>query len=251
MDDIIGTPHDQLNYWEHQEQMDNCAVVAEMSIINQFGHNLTQDEANYISSSHGWYHPGGGTSPADIGNMMDLYNIPNHTVQNATLADLASELQAGHGVIVGVHSSELWDSGPLADLSHFLAKAFGLDNQYWNPADHAVVVTGIDVSDPDHPMVILNDSGHPDGAGAPYPLDQFMDAWENSGFYYTATNDALPGNNMDDFGLIDFGKWFAAVAATGATFAVTVSFDTALDAGIATFDYLDSFFADDTAIQMI
>lgn len=98
---IIGEPDRQLCYWEHQGKADNCAVVSEMSIINQFGYELTQDEANFISASHGWYHPGGGTAPDDIGQMMDMYNIPNHTCTNATVDNLARELQAGHGVIVG------------------------------------------------------------------------------------------------------------------------------------------------------
>ncbi|MBQ8015501.1 MAG: hypothetical protein IJ264_04865, partial [Clostridia bacterium] len=48
-------------------------------------------------------------------------------------------------------------------------------------ADHAVQVIGIDYSDPDNPMVILNDSGHPDGCGEMVPLDDFVDAWEDSG----------------------------------------------------------------------
>ena len=53
-------------------------------------------------------------------------------------------------------------------------------------------MTGFDVSDPDNPMVIVNDPGHPDGQGHAYPLDRFMDAWENSNFIMTATDDPLP-----------------------------------------------------------
>ena len=53
-------------------------------------------------------------------------------------------------------------------------------------------MTGFDVSDPDHPMVIVNDPGSPDGQGAAYPLDRFMDAWENSNFHMTATDNPLP-----------------------------------------------------------
>ena len=162
MDDyIIGTPDIQAGSWELQMQPDNCAVVAEMSLINQFGIGLTQEQADYISSSNGWYHPGGGTSPADIGNMMDMYGIPNHSVQNATLDDLARELQAGHGVIVGLDSDQLWDQGPLNDLKIALCKGLGLDSSQFMPADHAVVVTGIDASEPNNLMVILNDSGTP------------------------------------------------------------------------------------------
>ena len=52
MDDyIIGTPDIQAGSWELQMQPDNCAVVAEMSLINQFGYGLNQEQACYISSS--------------------------------------------------------------------------------------------------------------------------------------------------------------------------------------------------------
>ena len=45
-------------------------------------------------------------------------------------------------------------------------------------ADHAVEVIGFDYSDPNNPMVILNDSGTPDGCGELVPLDVFVNAWE-------------------------------------------------------------------------
>ena len=46
--------------------------------------------------------------------------------------------------------------------------------------NHAVQVIGIDYSDPDNPMVILNDSGHPDGCGLEVPMDTFLDAWDDA-----------------------------------------------------------------------
>ncbi len=205
-DDMIGNPDVQADFCETQIWDDNCAVVAETSIINQFHPdlNLDQETAAYISATNGWYQPGGGTSPDVIGNMMDSFGISSHTNTNATASDLAWELQQGHGIIVGVNSSELWETGPFAEIKHEICKAFGLDNQIWNPADHAVTVTGIDKSDPENPMVVINDSGVPDGAGVEYPLDKFIDAWENGGCYYVATDDPLPsmanvGSELESF----------------------------------------------------
>jgi hypothetical protein len=189
-DYFIGDPAAQMDDWIYQDA-DNCAVAAETSIINQFlTVDLTLDEAGYISSSSGWWQPGMGTNPDEIGNLMDVYNIPNHTVMGGSIEQLAWELEQGNGLIVGVNSAELWDEGILNTIKQFFLDAFGLDDI--NPADHAVVVTGIDVSNPDQPMVILNDSGTPNGAAAAYPLDQFVDAWQNSGFYYTATDIPIP-----------------------------------------------------------
>ncbi len=186
----IGDPAAQMDDWIMQDS-DNCAVAAETSIINHFtGDHLSLQDASYISIAHGWYQEGCGTDPSEIGNLMDLSGIPNHSVIDGNMDQLARELQQGHGVIVGVNSAELWDEGILNSIKQFFLDAFGLDDI--NPADHAVVVTGIDISDPDHPMVIINDSGMPNGAAVRYPLDQFQDAWENSGFYYTATDDPMP-----------------------------------------------------------
>jgi hypothetical protein len=188
---FIGDPASQMDDWIYQDAADNCAVAAETSIINQFlGEDMSLQDASYISAANGWYQPGMGTNPSEIGNLMDLAGIQNHTVMGATIEQLASELQNGHGVIVGVNSDELWDQGILHDIKQFFLDAFGLENV--NPADHAVTVTGIDVSDPNNPMVIINDSGMPNGAAVKYPLEQFTDAWQNSGFYYTATDIPIP-----------------------------------------------------------
>jgi hypothetical protein len=190
---FIGDPAAQMDNWMLQTEVDNCAVAAELSIINQFpGDDLSLDDATYISAANGWYMPGFGTDTGDIGKMMDLYGIPTHTVMGASIEELVSELQQGHGVIVGVNSAELWEAGMLSDVKQFFCDAFRLDTPEFNPADHAVVITGIDLSNPDCPMVMMNDSGIAGGAAASYPLDQFRDAWGNSGFYYTSTSVPIP-----------------------------------------------------------
>ena len=235
-DTIIGDPEDQSSYWEMQTEPDNCAVMAEMGIIHQFGMDITQDEANYISAENGWYNPGSGTSMNDIGNMMDLYGISNHSCHGASVADLARELQQGHGVIVGVNSDQLWEQGPLAEIWHAICKALGFDTPEFMPANHAITVTGIDVSDPANPMVIINDSGHPEGAAARYPMARFIDAWDNSGFYYTATDNPLPDNDMESISNLDFTEWLGIGAGVGAgigVFSVTGELTTAFETGVA------------------
>ena len=192
-DGMIGMPDVQVDFFDGQQSaLDNCAVNAEASLIRQFGYDLSETEASYISAEHGWYMPGAGTSPNDVGNIMGLYDIETHTVTDATVADLADELAHGHGVIVGVKADDLWDQGPLQEICNFIYDAVGLDNSVTRPADHAIVVTGIDISDANNPMVLINDSGVPDGGAHAYPLDRFMDAWENSDFQYTATDSVLP-----------------------------------------------------------
>ena len=74
-------------------------------------------------------------------------------------------------------SGELWNQDP------FWQDFFQSDG-----ADHAVVVTGLDMRDPENPLVYLNDPGDPNGAARPYPLEKFADAWKDSGEYYVATD---------------------------------------------------------------
>lgn len=241
-DAVIGCPDTQAEYWEVQHFSDNCATTAEGSIIKQFGYDYDQDQFAYISAANGWYTPGGGTSPEDVGNMMDLFDIPNHTVQNAGVDDLISELSQGHGVIVGVRSDQLWDQGLLSELKNFIVRKAGLDTAEWNPADHAIVVTGMDFSDPSSPMVFVNDSGDPSGQARAYPLDRFVDAWQNSDFYYTATNNPLPSMSQTMSAFASF-NWDDLVGG-GSCFTVQ-------PINVASSDAMDVNFLDEDFLRMI
>ena len=222
----IGDPEHQTPDWQEQGLPDNCAVAAQASIINQFNpdHPLTIADADYIAIANGWYHPGGGTSPEDVGKLFDVFHIPNHQVDHASVAQLAAELQQGHRVIVGVNSSELWNEGPLGEFWNWLINELGLNTADFNPADHAVSVTGINVTDPAHPTVVLNDPGDPHGAGIEYPLDRFTEAWHGSDFHYVATDAAPPAGFVPQFDvgtLVGVGTTLVS-AAQGADLATAV-----------------------------
>jgi len=215
MEFTIGDPHHQADYWQPQDLPDNCAVAAQTSILNQYlDHPISQDEANYVAIANGWYNPGQGTPQEDMGNLLQAYGVPVHSVDHASIEQIASELQQGHQVIVGVNSDQLWDQGPLADFWNWVIKEFGFDNSTFQPADHAVAVTGLDLSDIHNPKVVINDSGVPDGAGHTYPLDRFMNAWENSDFNYVATSMAPVGGGGPDFDIGHFLGWETTIAAT-------------------------------------
>ncbi len=238
MEHYIGDPQDQIPDWHHQELPNDCAVVAQMSIINQYvDHPITETQAVYDSMVNGWMTTGG-TDPSDVGNLLDLYGIPNHRVEGASVDQLIQELQAGHRVVVGVNSGELWDSGPMADLQNWLKDQLGLNGGAFNSADHAVDVIGVDVSDPAHPMVVLNDSGTPDGAGAEYPLDKFVDAWHGSDCFYVATDSAPPGGGRVDFDIFKY-LGLSAPAATDAGQALVASADVLTGNLINGFDWDD------------
>jgi hypothetical protein len=178
---LYGTPDHDALFWRHQTTDFTCAVQAQASIIHDFtGREIGECRAAVEATMHGWLTPHG-TSPDDVGRLLEQYGVPCHSASQATVGDLISELALGHKVIVGVHAGDLW----YPERPDVLALA-------GDHADHAIWVTGVDLSDPNRPMVIINDSGAPDGAGKAYDLRQFVDAWSDSGFFYVATDQAPP-----------------------------------------------------------
>lgn len=168
-DDIIGNPADSMDSWHWQEASDSCAVAAqEFALETLTGQEFDEADLRDLAEENGWYAPGGGTPIEDVGNILEHMGLNVNRSEGNDISDIEECLENGGQVIIGVDSDELW---------------FGENDDVFGPgmdADHAVQVIGIDRSDPDEPMVILNDSGVANGCGAMVPLDLFMDAWEDS-----------------------------------------------------------------------
>lgn len=174
---IIGNP---VNPFQ-QSYNDTCAIKSQQLILNEFGIAVTEDQLVEYSAQRGWYN-GNGTQMSDVGKLIAEAGIPCTQKSNATKFDLITELSCGHKVIVAVDSDELWDGG----LNTWFEDIFTGDTP-----DHALIVAGIDNTDPKNPMVILTDPGTGQPA-QPYPLDQFMDAWKDSGNYMVSTDIPTP-----------------------------------------------------------
>lgn len=215
-DAIIGTPGDASS-WVHQTTPFTCDVVSQQMILREFGVNTSEAQLTYEATAHGWL-TDRGTTPQDMAQLLELHGVHTHSEYNGSLDSLTSELAQGHKVIVAVDSNELWHSNsPLVELFH-------------SPRpDHAIVVTGLNMSDPSHPKVFVNDPGDPNGAGKSYALDQFLEAWSASGNTYVATDSAPPhladdavlGTNYDPtLGMyMDQGFWVSFLK--GLAFAAT------------------------------
>ena len=182
---VFGVTPQDVSLWPGQQQgMDTCAIRCQEFILRQFTGVVTSEAALVNESfAHGWYLPGQGTPPQFVGNLLEAHGIAVNRYANATVFNLVSELAQGHKVMVGVDSGELWRDNPLRE---WLEDYYRLDK-----ADHLVVVTGVDTSDPSHIRVIVNDPGTGQVA-ASYPLEQFADAWADSHFYLVATHDPAP-----------------------------------------------------------
>lgn len=179
---LINSVGDFTNPYQ-QTYPDTCAIKSQQLIMNDFGIPVTEDHCVQYSIENGWYSGDGtGTQCQDVGKLLADSGIPCTQRENANVYDLANELAQGHKVIVGVDSGELWDGNILDWLKDIFVG---------NTPDHALIVAGIDMSDPNNPMVMVTDPGTGECA-KPYPLDQFMDAWSDSNCYMVSTDVAAP-----------------------------------------------------------
>lgn len=164
---ISGNPTESIEVWEYQGQTNRCALYSEKFVIEELtGREIDIEEFTDIAKSNGWFTEEGGTTFLNMDNMLDYYNIDNEMSFHNSINDIEECLNNGGKVIVSIDSDEIWH---------------GKDNDIFAPesgANHAVQVIGIDRTDPNNPMVILNDSGTPYGRGEMVPLDVFEGAWE-------------------------------------------------------------------------
>ncbi len=164
---IVGDPESALDTW-HTQSGNTCAVVSQEGILESIlGQEFDEDELRELAEDHGWYN--NGTSAEDVGQLLEHYGIHTEQSSGNSIDDLRDSLEDGNQIIVMVDAEELWS---------------GENEEMFGPGmdmDHAVRVIGIDESDPENPMVIINDSGVANGQGVMIPLDDFMDSWEDSG----------------------------------------------------------------------
>ena len=129
--------------------------------------------------------------------MLDRTGVEYHTGHASDFTTLIRELEAGHKILVGVDYVELWNNYIITD-SQVEADVYtpGINTR----ANHAAWITGIDVSDPDNPIIILNDSAQGDG-GSRYPLAVFLSAWEDGEYGFVSVgSDDVPDNGHSKAG---------------------------------------------------
>lgn len=173
MENIIGDPESYIDNWHEQETGFSCAVTSQEFIIEELlGVELEEAQLRRIAVENGWLTEQG-TNHDDVGKLMELMGLTVERSYGNTFEDLCDSLSRGIHPVVSVDADELWD---------------GFNEELFAPgidSNHAIQVIGVDMSDPENPMVILNDSGVQNGCGAMIEKDIFMGAWEDSGCYMT------------------------------------------------------------------
>lgn len=167
-DHIDGDPVNSMQQWEYQGDTGRCALYAQKFVIEEFTDQYIDiEEFTGYAESRGWFDDEGGTTFLNMNKMLNEYGIENEMGFHKSIEDIQKCVDQGGKVIVALDCHEIW---------------YGEDNNIFSPmsaANHAVEVIGIDRTDPNQPMVILNDSGSPRGKGEMIPLDVFEGAWED------------------------------------------------------------------------
>lgn len=173
----------------HQLFDDTCAIKSQQLILNDFGIEITEPDLVQVAAANGWYN--GGTAPQDVGKLLELAGVPVTRQEGANVFNLVNELAHGHEIIVGLDSNELWYNDSVSDkFRNWLDDFFGSQG-----GNHALIVAGIDTTDPSDVKVIVKDTGSGDD-GKPYPLSQFMDAWSDANCYMVSTDVPAPGYSV-------------------------------------------------------
>lgn len=171
MDDVSGDPSRAMEEWEFQGETNRCALYSQKFVIEELtGEDIDIEAFADIAEENGWFAEDNGTSLLNMNKMLDHYGIQNEMSFHNGISDIEECLESGGKVIVSIDADEIW---------------YGESDDIFTPGDganHAVEVIGVDHTDPDNPMVILNDSGSPNGCGEMVPLDDFMDAWEDGDY---------------------------------------------------------------------
>ena len=230
--DILGDPEKAKEFWMHQVDEPTCAVAAIASILASLGRTVDGELIDYLDvlnevavrvdadgniigplppylASNGKpqytvYEDGEGNRTVkimDTGDKWEIvsrllkhYKVTSHTGQADHFSTIIRELEAGNKILAYVDGREMLSTD-------YITKAWEhLENQTFNgpngtkftKADHAVWITGIDYTDRQNPVVILNDPGTLRGAGLRIPLEQFLAGWEDGSFMYTSTGSVAP-----------------------------------------------------------
>lgn len=185
--------------WHQQTYDDTCSIVAQEYILDEIGQDygidFSEDELRDTATDCGWYIPDGGTPTVCVGNILEGYGVGVEKSINANFEDIDSKLQAGNKVLVAIDADEIWNPNGIDD-DDLIANLQGMLGQSPN---HTVQVIGIDYSDSNNPMVILNDPGTPNGRGLTVSANDFLNAWEDSNNFMVATTDRNLDPDMTQF----------------------------------------------------
>jgi hypothetical protein len=107
-------------------------------------------------------------------SLLEHFGVDAEAETGLTVSDLQTYLDEGRSIVLGVDANNIW---------------YGEDDPVDNPADtanHALLITGIDT---ERGFVVLSDPGNPDGNEDVVPMQDFLEAWSDSGYSAIVTTE--------------------------------------------------------------
>lgn len=166
---LVGDPQGDSEHWFTQAVNGFCVPASVAQIVSEYTGVHFGDEQYFVERANELkvfeVGPDGVPGIAADGALALLEDagIPASIEYGSGVETLVEYLEEGRRVILAVDSGELWSGEQGED----------------NAADHAIVVTGVDLQ---RGVVIVSDPGDPAGNAKEYPIDQFVDAWADSGY---------------------------------------------------------------------
>ena len=178
---MYGEPDQDGPLWHLQEYPDTCAIVSQQYVLESMtGHHFAESELVREAMKNGYYHPGCGTLPYDVGRLLEDYGIKVERSEFNNIDDIKQKLAHHQKIIVAIDSNEIWANSLEQQL---------IDIIFLPEANHAVTVIGYDE---ETDQVIVNDPGHPKGREMRVDLNDFEDAWQDSNYFMVSTLDSSP-----------------------------------------------------------
>ncbi len=183
---MYGNPTEAAQWWRHQH-LEDCGPMSAADVVGQMTGNEPSEASIWAvaATMHSTVHSGPvslglGIAPEDLPKLLAHYGVKatltDSTTQDQTglptgLKALEQYLAQGHAVIAGVNAETIWHMSGDTTV-----------------ADHALVVTGIDIQ---AGVVHLNDSGIDTGRDEQVPIATFEKAWAASNDMIVVTADTV------------------------------------------------------------
>lgn len=144
-----------------------CAIQCEAYVLRGLGKDVPEEELVSVATERGWL-TRKGVALRNIGNVSEYYGIKVERKLYATLQDIKNAIVEQKIVIVSVDEGELIGDEEKERLEDLLIGG---------RPDHVVIVKAIE-----NDKVTISDPNTPQFSDT-YPLDRFMNAWEDSDNY--------------------------------------------------------------------
>lgn len=167
-----------------------CSLECERLVLEQNNIAFNWESMISVAVKNRWL-KSEGTALHNVGRLLESYGLVVTRRYNSTIDDIASALEGGDSVIVAVDGGEL--------VGNMAAEKYE-DILLAESADHVVVVLGYDA---DRKVVTIYDPNSPNDRDS-YPLEQFMDAWNDSKNYLiTITTETMKSYKPQPIDLSD------------------------------------------------